>query len=81
MTKAERAQYMRGYRKTVEPLKERESRNEGFRAGVAACVKLVKDRGDFQLAMRLERIGNHESFETTQRRAVIASMHPRNGST
>lgn len=81
MTKTERATYMRGYRKTVEPLKEREARNEGFKAGVGACVKLAKDRGDFQLAMRLERIANHESFETMQRRELIKSVSPRNCST
>jgi hypothetical protein len=46
MTKTERAAYMRGYRKTVEPLKEREARNEGFKAGVGACVKFVKNRDE-----------------------------------
>ena len=81
MADSSRAEYYRGYRKTVKPMKEREARDEGFKAGVGACVKLVKDRGDFQLAMRLERIANHESFETMQRRELIKSVSPRNGST
>jgi hypothetical protein len=79
MTKEDRAAYMRGYRKTVEPLKEREAREAGFKAGVMACVELVKKRGEFQLAVRLARIAAHESFESEQRRAFVQTLNPSNG--
>jgi hypothetical protein len=79
MAEKSRAEYMRGYRKTVKPMNEREARNEGFKAGVMACVEVAKKRGEFQLAVRLERIANHESFEVAQRRKFLETLSPSNG--
>jgi hypothetical protein len=79
MTKAERAKYMQDYRKTVKPLNEREAREEGFKAGVAACVLALRLRGEHVLAHRLELINTHESYELQQQRGLIRAISPRNG--
>jgi hypothetical protein len=81
MPKPGHAEYMRGYRKTVKSISEREAREEGFRAGIAACVEVVRKRGEHQLAHRLEMISHHESYELQQRRAFVKTMEPGNGST
>jgi hypothetical protein len=67
---------MRGYRKTVEPLKEREAREAGFKAGVQACVDMTKKSGEFQLAMRLQRLASFENPELNQRRAFLETLGP-----
>jgi hypothetical protein len=79
MAEKSRAEYYRGYRKTVKPLNEREARAEGFKAGVQACVDLAKKAGEFQLAVRLQRIGDHENPELKIRRAFLETLNPING--
>ncbi len=76
MAKESRAEYMRGYRKTVKPLNEREAREEGFKAGVEACVKALRLRGYHELAHRCELISQHESYELQQRRALLKALNP-----
>jgi len=76
MAEKSRAEYYRGYRKTVKPLNEREAYQEGFKAGVQACVDVAKKRGEFQLAVRLQRIASFETPELTQRRDFLKTLGP-----
>ncbi len=82
MTKSERAEYMRGYRKTVKPMSEREARDEGFKAGVTACVKLIRERGadkaltGYQMARLLESVTGVEPFEVRKRREFVEGIQP-----
>jgi len=68
--------YYRDYRKTVKPINEREAREEGFKAGVDACVKALRQRGEHVLAHRLELINAHESYELQQQRKLVKAMSP-----
>lgn len=82
MTKTERAEYMRDYRKTVKPMSERQAREEGFTAGVEACVKVIRERGGdraltgYQTARLLEKLVTPESFEVRSRRELVKSLQP-----
>jgi hypothetical protein len=42
MPKAGHAEYMRRYRATVRPKREREAQKEGYRAGVKDCIDLMR---------------------------------------
>ena len=35
-------QYQRNYRKTIKPLKEREAKAEGYKEGVEACIRFLR---------------------------------------
>jgi hypothetical protein len=82
MAEKSRAEYYRGYRKTVKPMNEREARDEGFRAGVEACVKVIRERGadkaltGYQMARLLERVTGQEPYEVTARRALVKNLQP-----
>lgn len=82
MAKPGHAEYMREWRKTVKPLNERDAREAGFKAGVAACVKLIRERaGDreltgYQTARLLESVVASESFEVRSRRELVKSLQP-----
>jgi len=82
MTKAEQAEYMRKYRKTVKPMAEREARDEGFKAGVAACVRLIRERGadkaltGYQMARLLESVTGAEPYEVRKRREFVEGIQP-----
>lgn len=79
MAEKSRAEYYRGYRKTVKPLNERDAREAGFKAGVQACVDVAKKSGEFQLAVKLQRLASFENPELNQRREFLKTLSPSNG--
>lgn len=76
-----RAEYMREYRKNAKPRNERDSYNDGFAAGVARCVKFLREAiGDraftgYKTAFLMQKaVTNEESFEVRERRKLIDSL-------
>ncbi len=75
------AEYMRDYRPAAMVAKQTQNRAEGFRDGVAACVRYFRERvggtaiTGLQAARNLERevIGG-ETGEQKQRRELLTSL-------
>lgn len=75
------AEYMRNYRPAANLQKEKQHRGEGFRDGVAACVRYLREQfpgtalTGLQAARNIERnVLGGESGEQKQQREFIQSL-------